>query len=78
MLGVFRRLCKTHRVCCQQLIVGMQIMMAVKENSKHLERAPNNHRVQQVKVPSSIVLNIYIPSSSTGQQSSHYSLKIFY
>ena len=46
-------------------------MMAVKENSKHPERAPNNHRVQQVNVPSSIVLNIYIPSSATGQQSSH-------
>ena len=43
-------------------------MMAVKENSKHLERAPNNHSVQQVKVSSSIALNIYIPSSSIGQQ----------
>ena len=43
-------------------------MMAVKENSKHLESAPNHHSVQQIKVPSSIALNIYIPSSSTGQQ----------
>ena len=43
-------------------------MMAVKENSKQLERAPNNHSVQQVKVPSSIAFNIYIPSSSTGQR----------
>ena len=45
---VFCRLSKTHRVCCQRLIVGVQIMMDVKENSKHFDRAPNNHRVQQV------------------------------
>ena len=43
-------------------------MMAVKEKSKHLERAPNNHSVQHVKVQSSIALNIYMPSCSTGQQ----------